>query len=258
MDRRVSTYTKPTGLSPAARQLTEIQQAEQLPLGRIPLEERPLLALNLVEHAAASLGQKQLDEAVNRQLIKDLMEGFDLELATYTARELQFIITLGAKGRLTAESYGLSTATLFKWVQAYAERVKPLLLRERKRNPPPEPKPEPTPFTEEERREHVQQAREDWQNGGRIYLVTYEHLEALGLLQLTDAQKWQLVEEALQQLTIQFRQQRTHRSPAIRLTAATALKNLEKVNLKDARTLPENVKNQAKRLAVKGWFEGEV
>jgi hypothetical protein len=132
MDKRVSTYAKLPALSPAGREFAEIKNSSQPPLGQIPAQERPLLALNLVEHAAVSLGQKQLDEAVNRQTIQDVHEAFDLELATYTANEVRFIFTQGAKGKLTEGRHSVSTATLFRWVQAYAEKLRPQLLKEKR------------------------------------------------------------------------------------------------------------------------------
>jgi hypothetical protein len=86
-------------------------------------------------------------------------------------------------------------------------------------------------------------------------MYTYQHLCSLGLVQLTDAEKWKLIETAHAQLTASFSRQKQHTWPAIRNAAKQALALLAKVKIGDSCTLPQNLINQAQRLAVRQYFE---
>ena len=220
MDKRVSTYVKPPALSPEARILSDLKISQDPMLCAIPMQERPLLALNLVEHAAVSLGQKQVDEAVNRQAIGDLVKAFDLELSGYTAKEVQFIFSEGAKGKLGIEAVSVSTATIFKWIKAYKESYKPKLNREIKTNPIPVKILKKPEFTKEQREKHLENAFKNWKADGKVYVITYDHLKQLGKINLEEIDKWELVQKAIERLTASFYAERQNGYPAIRNAAS--------------------------------------
>jgi hypothetical protein len=112
-----------------------------------------------------------------------------------------------------------------------------------------------TPFTDAQKQQSVEDAYQTYLQTGRIHLYTYTHLHSLGLLPLTDAEKWKLIETAHAQLTASFSRQKLHSWPAIRNTTKRALALLAKVKIGNTRTLPSNLINEAQRLAVRQYFE---
>ena len=232
------------------------------PISSMSENEISLLTAAQVQKCAANLGQRQVDTEIVAQIISELSTELKVSFSNWTPTEVKEALRLGSIGKLGGGEIHVSAKNLLAWIEQYDQqfrkpafneikKAKALSSKQVRELPPPE-------LTREEIGKLIMAGYDMYQAGTNFgYSIYYQHLKALGLVNLSKTELWDWIRKAVVEILTDCSQEVGFQAARnAQRDRRAEIKSID-FTLEDNATLPSYVKARAMTLIVLDFYAGK-
>lgn len=226
---------------------------ESTRLDKLNDDQLQVFTFNLIKKAKNQLGlnsdPNKLD--VYAQLGEDLIKDFRGKFKFWSTFEVELAIEKGIK---SGDEFSLSTRTVFKWLLNFDNHDR-LKINESilKLKVKPKQK-EKKEMSKEGKIKMINDCYKRWCLGKEMMMVpTYEIAKELGLINITDEEKWEIVEESASRMIEKYKND--IRDGKVVTVAHSRLHDLKMVEIGKKSTIPAYLVADAQRVTIIRWFK---